>query len=223
MSTPRSSSPPPLRSSGEQRRGTPQNHDRDQPGDARCTPAGARSAPPDPPDPGGQGRRGQRLPDLGAVDDDDAHRRRQRDPPADRRADRDRLRHRARCVSQPGRRRGAAGDRPALADPGHRRHPLPAEVRLRGDRRRLRRGPGEPGQHPQVRRPGQGDRGGGQGPRHVDPDRCQRRLARPAAAGEVRQGHARGAGRVRGVGGLACSRSTTSTTSRSRSSTTTRS
>ena len=42
-----------------------------------------------------------------------------------------------------------------VADPGHRRHPLPAEVRVRRDRRRLRRGPGQPGQHPQVRRPGQ--------------------------------------------------------------------
>ena len=95
------------------------------------------------------------------------------------------------------------GDRAALADPGDRRHPLPAEVRLRRDRGRLRRGPGQPGQHPQVRRPGQGDRGRRQGPRHLDPDRRQRRLARQAAAGEVRQGHARGAGRVGGLGGLA--------------------
>ena len=30
-----------------------------------------------------------------------------------------------------------------VADPGDRRHPLPAQVRLRGDRRRLRGGPGQ--------------------------------------------------------------------------------
>ena len=37
-----------------------------------------------------------------------------------------------------------------VADPGDRRHPLPAEVRLRRDRGGLRRGPGQPGQHPQF-------------------------------------------------------------------------
>ena len=42
---------------------------------------------------------------------------------------------------------------------------------------------------------------GREGPRHQHPDRRQRRLARQAAAGEVRQGDAGGAGRVRGVGG----------------------
>ena len=46
------------------------------------------------------------------------------------------------------------GDRAALADPGDRRHPLPAAVRLRRDRRRLRRGPRQPRQHQEVRRPG---------------------------------------------------------------------
>ena len=59
---------------------------------------------------------------------------------------------------KPGRRRRAARDRPQEPDPGDRRHPLPAEVRLRRDRGGLRGGAGEPGQHPQVRRPGQGDR-----------------------------------------------------------------
>ena len=39
--------------------------------------------------------------------------------------------------------------------------------------------------------------------RGADPDRRQRRLAGPAAAGEVRQGHRRGAGRVGAVGVLA--------------------
>ena len=57
----------------------------------------------------------------------------------------------------------------------------------------------------------------------LDPDRRQRRLARPAAAREVRQGHPRGARRVARCGRRASSRSTASTTSRSRSSTTTRS
>ena len=37
----------------------------------------------------------------------------------------------------------------------------------------------------------------------VDPDRRQRRLAGPAPAGQVRQGHPRGARRVRRVGGVA--------------------
>ena len=130
-----------------------------------------------------------------------ADRRRQRDPAADRRAHRGRLRHRPGRLPEPGRRRRAARDRPQVADPGDRRHPLPAQVRLRRDRGRLRGGAGEPGQHPQVRRPGQGDRRRRARPRHPDPDRGQRRLAGQAAAGEVRQGHAGGAGRVGAVGG----------------------
>ena len=88
----------------------------------------------------------------------------------------------------------------------------------------LRGGAGEPGQHPQVRRPGQARSRGrprtagvpiriGVNAGSLDP-----RLLR-----EVRQGHPRGAGGVARCGRLACSRSTTSTTSRSRSSTTTRS
>ena len=102
------------------RRGTPRDrliwrHDRRQPGHARGTPARARPPPSDPPDQGRQGRGRQRLPDLGAVDDHDADRRRQHHAPADRRADRLRLRHRAGRVPEPGRRRGAARDRAALA------------------------------------------------------------------------------------------------------------
>ena len=42
-----------------------------------------------------------------------------------------------------------------------------------------------------------------EGPRHLDPDRRQRRLAGPAAAEEVRQGDAGGAGRVGRLGGVA--------------------
>ena len=56
----------------------------------------------------GQGGRRQRLPGLGAVDDDHADLRRQRHPPADRRADRHRLRHRPGRLPEPGRRRRAA-------------------------------------------------------------------------------------------------------------------
>ena len=44
--------------------------------------------------------------------------------------------------------------------PGHRRHPLPAEVHLRRHRRRLRRRARQPRQHQGVRRPGQGGRQG---------------------------------------------------------------
>ena len=158
-------------------------------------------APQDPPDQGRQGRRRQRLPGVRAVDDHDAHVRRQHDPAADRRADRDRVRHRPGGLPQPGRRRRARRDRAALADPGDRRHPLPAEVRLRRDRRRLRRRTRQPRQHPQVRRPDQGDRARREGPRHVDPDRRQRRQPRQADPREVRQGDARGARRVGGLGG----------------------
>ena len=127
------------------------------------------------------------------------------------------------AVPDPGRRRRAARDREEVADPGDRRHPLPAEVRLRRDRRRLRGGAGQPGQHQEVRRQGRRDRPGRRRRRRPDPDRRQRRLARQAAAGEVRQGHARRRWSSRRCGSARCSRSTTSATSRSRSSTTTRS
>ena len=66
--------------------------------------------------------------------------------------------------------------RPEVTDPGHRRHPLPAQVRLRGHRRRVRRRPRQPGQHPPVRRPGRGDRTPRQGSGRLDPHRRQRRL-----------------------------------------------
>ena len=176
-----------------------------------------------PPDQGRQGARRRRRPGERPVDDDDADHEHQRDPAADRRAHRIRMRHRARRGAQPGRRGCAAHHREEEPDPGHRRHPLPAEVRVPGDRRRVRGGPREPGQHPQVRRPGGRDREGRQGCRRQHPDRRQRRIARPAPAAEVRQGHARRRSSRAPSGRRACSRSTTSTTSRSRSSTTTRS
>src|SRR5690606_41676374 len=52
-------------------------------------------------------------------------------------------------------------DRGQVADPGDRGHSFPAEVRVRGDRGRVRGGAGETGQHQEVRRSGQGDRAGG--------------------------------------------------------------
>ena len=60
-----------------------------------------------------------------------------------------------------------------------------------------------PGNIKAVRRQGRRDRQGGRRRRHPDPHRRQRRVARQAAAGEVRQGHARGARRVGAVGVLA--------------------
>ena len=127
----------------------------------------------------------------------------QRDAAADRRAHRVRLPDRPGRLPHPGRRRRAARDREEVADPGHRRHPLPAQVRLRRHRRGLRGRPGQPGQHQGLRRQGQGDREGCGRRRDPDPHRRQRRLARQAAAREVRQGHAGGAGRVGAVGVLA--------------------
>ena len=58
------------------------------------------------------------------------------------------------AVPDAGRRRRAARRSHASPDPGDRRHPLPAQVRLRRDRGRLRGGAGQPRQHQEVRRPG---------------------------------------------------------------------
>ena len=149
------------------------------------------------------GRR--RRPGPRAVDDDDADRRRQRHPAADRRA------HRGRLPDRPGR-RARARTTPTRCPRSRRKSQIPViadihfqpQVRLRRDRRRLRRRPRQPGQHQDssTTRSGRSPR-----PRSdagtPDPDRRQRRLAGQAAAGEVRQGHARGAGRVGAVGVLA--------------------
>ncbi len=110
-----------------------------------------------------------------------------------------------------------------VADPGDRRHPLPAEVRLRRDRRRLRGGAGQPGQHQAVRRQGQARsprpprtpacRSGSASTPARWTSGCWRSTARP----RPRRWSSRRCGSAR------CSRSTASATSRSRSSTTTRS
>ena len=78
-------------------------------------------------------------------------------------------------------RRGAEADRPLLADPGDRRHPLQRFARAEGDRRRRRRRAHQPGQH---RRPGQGGarRRGGEEGRNPDADRRELGLAAEAPA-----------------------------------------
>ncbi|MDQ0613170.1 hypothetical protein QF046_000811 [Microbacterium sp. W4I4] len=156
-----------------------------------------------PPDQGRQGARRRQCPRQCAVDDHDEDHRHQRDAAADRRADGIRLRDRAGRRAVAGRRGCAAHHRGEEPDPGDRRHSLPAEVRVPGDRCRLRCGPGESGQHPQVRRSGRGHREGRASRRCVAAHRRERRVARPATAGEVRQGDPGGARGERRVGGLA--------------------
>jgi hypothetical protein len=173
------------------------------PGDARGPAPRPRPTSGEPADQGRQGAGRRRRPRLGAVDDHHPDHRRQRHAAADRRAHGHRLPHRAGRGAQPGRRRRPAGDRAQVRDPGDRRHPLPAQVRVRRDRRRLRRGAGEPGQHQAVRRQGRRDRRRGRDAGTPIRIGVNAGLARQAAAQEVRQGHARGAGRVRAVGGLA--------------------
>src|SRR5690606_23323877 len=175
-------------------------YDRDQPRYARHATARTRETPREPADHGRFGAGRRRRTGLRTVDDDHRHGGRERDLAADRRADGGRVPDRPGRGAVAGRRRGAAGDRAQVADPRDRRHPLPAQVRLRGDRRGLRGGAGEPGQHQEVRRQGGGDREGGGRCRRTHPHRRQCWFARPAAAGQVRQGHGRGARRVRLVG-----------------------
>lgn len=94
----------------------------------------ARRAQEESADPGrvGGGRWGRAG--FGPVHDDHPYLRHRGDAPADRRADRLRMPDRPRRLPDPGRRRRARRHREEVADPGDRRHPLPAEVRLRGDR-----------------------------------------------------------------------------------------
>ena len=113
------------------------------------------------------------------------------------------MRHRPGRLPASGGRRRAGRDRPQEPDPGDRRHPLPAEVHLRRDRRRLCGRAGEPRQHQGVRRPCRRGRQSGWGGGHPDPYRRQRRIVGQAVPGEVRQGHSGGPSRVRDVGGLA--------------------
>ena len=86
--------------------------------------------------------------------------------------------------------RCVAEDRGEIADSGDRRHPLPEQVRVRGDRRRLRGSAREPGQHSQIRRGGSADLQGGHRRRHLAAHRGQRRFARQGALRQVRRPHA---------------------------------
>ena len=130
---------------------------------------------------------------------------------------------RAGRLSHAGRRGRARHHRPQVADPGDRGHPLPAEVRVRGDRGRVCGGAGEPRQHQAVRRQGQGDRAGRHGRTGLrsgsgsTPVRWTGGCCRSTARRRRRRWSSRRCGRRRS------SRSTASATSRSRSSTTTRS
>ncbi len=170
-------------------------------------PAPPRAHPGAPPqDPSADGprrRRRKRLSDLGAVDVHHQDARRQHHASADRRADRGGLQHRPGGLPAAGGRRRARRDRAAFQPAGDRRHPLPAEVHLRGDRCRLCGGARQPRQHQGVRRPRQRGREGRGRRRHPDPHRRQRRIAGHADDAEVRQGHPGGAGRVGAVGGVA--------------------
>ena len=93
-------------------------------------------------------------------------------------------------------------DRPALADPRDRRHPLQRLARAPGDRRRRRRRPDQPRQH---RRPRQGRarRQGREEGRDPDADRRQLGLAAGAPAGARAAGPGRGARRGGARGGRA--------------------
>ncbi len=168
-------------------------------------PAGPRPAPPVPADPGRQGARSaatrrSRVQSMTTTPDH----RRQRHAPADRRADRGRLRHRPGRLPEPGRRRRARrrsrtkSQIPVIADI----HFQPKYVFAAIDAgcAGVRVNPGNIRQFDdQVKEIAQAAKDAGR----LDPDRRQRRLARPAAAREVRQGHPRGARRVGGVGGVA--------------------
>ena len=128
------------------------------------------------------------------VDDPHEDPRRRGDDGADRRARLRRLRDRPRRRPEEGGRAGAAADRPPLAGPGDRRHPLQRLARPRRDRRRGPRRSHQPRQH---RRAGQ-DRAGREGRkarRDPDADRRQRRLAAEAPRGARARGHGRGARR----------------------------
>ena len=93
-------------------------------------------------------------------------------------------------------------DRPPLADPGDRRHPLQREPRAEGDRGRRRRRADQPRQHRRARqgrrRRARREEGG-----HPDADRRQLRLAAEAPRRPRAAGPGRGARRGRARGGAA--------------------
>ena len=126
----------------------------------------------------------------------------ERHPAADRRAGRRRCRYRpgAPCRAS-GRRRRAGRDRPGTADPGHRRHPLPAQVRCspRSTPAAPRCGvnPGNFSKFDEIRV--------AESPRPPPTPACRSASASTPARWtsdmrEVRQGHPRGAGGIGAVG-----------------------
>ena len=91
-----------------------------------------------------------------ADDDEDRDRQPQGDDGSDPQGRRGGRGHRARRGAARRRHRGAQDDRRAVADPGHRRHPLQPHAGAQGDRRRRALHPPEPRQHRRAR---QGRRG----------------------------------------------------------------
>ena len=91
-------------------------------------------------------------------------------------------------------------DRPSLAAPGDRGHPLQREPRAQGDRGRRRRRADQPGEH-RRRRQGRARRRRGQARRDPDADRRELRLAAEAPRRPGPAGPGRGARRGRARGG----------------------
>ena len=118
-------------------------------------PPGARSSPAEPADQGRQGPGRRRRPGLRAVDDHDAHRRRQHHAAADRRAHR-----RPAATSFGSRARARTTPRRCPRSPQHSQIPVIADIHFQpryvfaAIDAGLRRGTRQPGQHQEVRRPG---------------------------------------------------------------------
>ena len=149
------------------------------------------------PDPCRDGAGRRRRADQRADDDQHAdHRRRRRRSRRCSACAEAGRRHRAGLLPGRGIDAGAARDRAREPGADRRRHPFPLQTRDRGGRGGaacLRINPGNIGSA------GAGARGdqGGQGPRLLDADRRQCRLARAAPAGEIRRALPGGDGRER--------------------------
>ncbi len=111
-----------------------------------------------------------------------------------------RLRDRPRRGSEDGGRGGALEDRPLLAGPDHRRHPLQREPRAEGDRPGRRGRAHQPRQHRRLRQ-GRRGRARREGEGDPDADRRELRLAAEASRGARAEGSGGGARRGRARGG----------------------
>jgi len=144
---------------------------------------------------------GSEYPISVSVDDPHVDRGRQRDPATDRRTHRDRLRHRPGGVPS----QDDADALPAIASKSG--IPVIADIHfqpkyvfaaIEAGCAAVRVNPGNIKKFDdKIKEIAQAAKDHG----NPDPDRRQRRFARPRAAGQVRQGHAGGAGRVGAVGG----------------------